>query len=513
MQHLIQVFLALTLAVLGALAVPVPESLSSTPVSGTALSQTYGPSSSTSSTALPTTTPRLPTHLSSCSHRRPGRDVLAGSASEAAQCVAPHPDALSQANQPAPHDHFLHPTHSASSSSSSDDDDGEEEGVEKKEKKRSLMAHVKGLRAPRAVALARQEEACGLPGVDELAAGHPLHVSDVRARGERGAHSQASDIAELHTLLEDAQNDAGLRACSESTGRALRATCSSTAGEPPVRKTLWEDVRVGILPALIDHMGYAPIPPVEYTNAALDLAHNYIHFSPVRDAARHEVTSTFAQIQADMRGVAFWFRTKSGIRMSDPGRADVVRGGQGVTVRSLPPPPRLFPSLGVADGSFFFAGDGDALKFSICDSKHDLFAVQGAQAARDTPRQDADPSHRKPVTSAALLLRPTLHTQGLRGRRCRAAANRRSSCILILIILPIRPAPRSARPRRVWCLALKALDEKAAQRVLGPATSSSCVNAWRFGCMGDGTRSSRRICGGAAPAAAYYAVHIVKKLN
>ncbi|KAJ7442885.1 hypothetical protein FB451DRAFT_1413982 [Mycena latifolia] len=38
MQHLIQVFLALTLAVLGTLAVPVPESRSSIPVSATALS-------------------------------------------------------------------------------------------------------------------------------------------------------------------------------------------------------------------------------------------------------------------------------------------------------------------------------------------------------------------------------------------------------------------------------------------------------------------------------------------
>ncbi|KAJ7443381.1 hypothetical protein FB451DRAFT_1296114, partial [Mycena latifolia] len=57
------VFLALMFAVLGALAVPVPESLSSTSVSVTEVSQTYHPSSRVSVPALPTTTPP---HTSQC---------------------------------------------------------------------------------------------------------------------------------------------------------------------------------------------------------------------------------------------------------------------------------------------------------------------------------------------------------------------------------------------------------------------------------------------------------------
>lgn len=42
---------------------------------------------------------------------------------------------------------------------------------------------------------------------------------------------------------------------------------------------------------------------------------------------------TLGQIQADMRDVAFYFRKKSGIpKLMDSGLADVVLGGNGLTV-------------------------------------------------------------------------------------------------------------------------------------------------------------------------------------
>ena len=107
----------------------------------------------------------------------------------------------------------------------------------------------------------------------------------------------------------------------------------------------------------IEHLqvGYIPIPRVEYTDDAIDLvvenltlsgrnlfpnvvsieAHNFIKFSPysaITDEHHHEFTLTFAQMQADMRDVAFYFRKKTGIKMSDSGLADVVLGGEGLTV-------------------------------------------------------------------------------------------------------------------------------------------------------------------------------------
>jgi hypothetical protein len=58
--------------------------------------------------------------------------------------------------------------------------------------------------------------------------------------------------------------------------------------------------------------------------------HSLIKFSPystVTDEHHHEFTLTFAQMQADIRDVAFYFRMKSGLRMSDSGLADVVLDG------------------------------------------------------------------------------------------------------------------------------------------------------------------------------------------
>jgi Family of unknown function (DUF5923) len=64
-------------------------------------------------------------------------------------------------------------------------------------------------------------------------------------------------------------------------------------------------------------------------------AHNFIKFSPysaITDEHHHEFTLTFGQMQADMRDVAFYFRRKTGIRLSDSGLADIVLGGEGLTV-------------------------------------------------------------------------------------------------------------------------------------------------------------------------------------
>jgi Family of unknown function (DUF5923) len=106
---------------------------------------------------------------------------------------------------------------------------------------------------------------------------------------------------------------------------------------------------------LVLQVGYIPIPRIEYTDDTLDLiienlmlsgrnlfpnvisleAHNYIKFSPysaIKDEHYHEFTLTFGQRQADMRDVAFYFRRKTGIRLTDSRLADVVLGGEGLKV-------------------------------------------------------------------------------------------------------------------------------------------------------------------------------------
>jgi len=157
---------------------------------------------------------------------------------------------------------------------------------------------------------------------------------------------------------------------------------------------LWGDIRRVIIPALITHVGYVPIPRIEYTDNMLDLvienltlqgqnlfpnivsmeAHNFMQFSPysaIPDNNHHDFTFTFSQVQADMRDVAFYFNKKNGFpKIKDSGLADVFLGGEGLTVTvnlaSAQNDPR----------SVFYVKNVhvkiDSLKFSVRDSKHDL---------------------------------------------------------------------------------------------------------------------------------------------
>lgn len=165
-------------------------------------------------------------------------------------------------------------------------------------------------------------------------------------------------------------------------------------GKLSLKREMWGDIRRVVLPALVEKVGYIPIPRVEYTDDGLDLvvenltlsgknlfpnivaveAHNYLKFSPYgigkEEGSRHEMIITLSQMQADMRDVAFYFERKSGIRIKDSGLADVVIGGEGVNVTIH------VVSSGNDPSSFFQVKNInvkiDTLKFSIRDSKHDL---------------------------------------------------------------------------------------------------------------------------------------------
>jgi hypothetical protein len=99
-------------------------------------------------------------------------------------------------------------------------------------------------------------------------------------------------------------------------------------------------------------VSYIPILPVKY---AIDLVvenltlsgrhlfpniisievHNFIKFSlysSITDEHHHQFTLTFAQMQADMRDIVFYFRMKTGLKISDSGLADVILSGEGLTV-------------------------------------------------------------------------------------------------------------------------------------------------------------------------------------
>jgi hypothetical protein len=169
-------------------------------------------------------------------------------------------------------------------------------------------------------------------------------------------------------------------------------------GKFTFKREMWGDIRRVIVPTLVERVGYVPIPRIEYTDENLDLvvenltlsgknlfpniveieAHNHFKFSPYstvrkgQDESKHEFVITLSQMQADMRDVAFYFKRKSGLpKIKDSGLADVVVGGEGVTVRI-----HVAASPSAEKSSFITVKSVHAkvsnLKFSIRDSKHDL---------------------------------------------------------------------------------------------------------------------------------------------
>ena len=168
------------------------------------------------------------------------------------------------------------------------------------------------------------------------------------------------------------------RQFGEDWARLTRDLLFDSEGSLKFKPHLWNDIRKVILPQLIEQVShfilnlstifyllfskvrYVPIPRIEYTDESLDLvvenltlqgqnlfpniiemeAHNFVKFSPyngITDDHNHHMTLSLHQIQADMRNVAFYYRKKTGIpKMSDSGIADVLLGGEGLSVSSAP---------------------------------------------------------------------------------------------------------------------------------------------------------------------------------
>ncbi|KAE8229396.1 hypothetical protein CF326_g5632 [Tilletia indica] len=127
-------------------------------------------------------------------------------------------------------------------------------------------------------------------------------------------------------------------------------------GKPSWKPHLWADIRDPILPQLLQHVGWVPIPRIEYSDKQVDLvienltvqaqnllpnilevdAHNYFKVSAYKqlgDVNKHAIKLTLSQIQCDMRDVHFFINKKAGFpRIKDQGTADVTMSGNGLSV-------------------------------------------------------------------------------------------------------------------------------------------------------------------------------------
>lgn len=225
------------------------------------------------------------------------------------------------------------------------------------------------------------------------------HGKEIRESGRRFYDDKYKDhfdnlFNNISDFFEQMGEDPLNKRFGEDWARLTKHLLFDSEGSLKFKPALWGDIRKVILPTLIDQVGYIPIPRIEYTDDSFDLvienltlsgknlfpnivtleAKNYFKFSPyniIGDASSHDITLHFSQIQADMRDVAFYFRKKTGIpKLSDSGLADVVVGGEGVSVTA-----HIVSSSKDKTSVFNVKSINvkvDSLKFSIRDSKHDF---------------------------------------------------------------------------------------------------------------------------------------------
>jgi len=167
----------------------------------------------------------------------------------------------------------------------------------------------------------------------------------------------------------------------------------NSEGNLTLKTHLWEDITSVILPDLLKHIGYIPIPRIEYTDSQLDLVienltlegqnllpntvelemRNYFKLSAyekIANANKHSFWISFSQIQADLRDVAFYVHKKTGFpKIKDSGLADVVISGNGVSgkvhIESSNARDRVFTVKDVKVKV-------DKLSFGIRDTKHNF---------------------------------------------------------------------------------------------------------------------------------------------
>lgn len=164
-------------------------------------------------------------------------------------------------------------------------------------------------------------------------------------------------------------------------------------GKATFKPHLWDDIRNPILPQLLRHVGFVPVPRIEYSDPMVDLvienlnvdpaniipnlieidAHHYHKmsaFNAIGDKHRGSVKILLSQIQTDLRDVSWAINKKKGFpSLKDSGLADVFLGGSGLTVSVT-----LETSTG--DRNVFRVKQVKAkiqkIDFAIRKSKHDL---------------------------------------------------------------------------------------------------------------------------------------------
>lgn len=161
---------------------------------------------------------------------------------------------------------------------------------------------------------------------------------------------------EVETFFKAMGDDPLNKKFGEDWQRLFQDLFLDAEGRPTVKPNLWRDIQSPILPELTKHIGYVPIPRIEYSDPTIDLVienlvveaanllpnlievdnRNFFKlsvFDKIRNVNRHSLEITLSQIQSDMRDIHFAVHKKKGFpSFKDRGTADIFVGGKGLTV-------------------------------------------------------------------------------------------------------------------------------------------------------------------------------------
>lgn len=201
--------------------------------------------------------------------------------------------------------------------------------------------------------------------------GHPSPLQNLASQGVANGLNQAQSTGvtadgkykphldriwdELQIFTKGMAEDPLNQKFGDSWHGLFRDLVYDEHGSPTFKGHLIQDIIQTILPSLLTHISYVPLPRIEYTDPEVDLvveniavapinllpnvlefdAHNYVKasaFKGIDSRHRHSFKLTLSQIHLEMRDVYFQINKKSGMKLKEHGVADIFLGGKGLTV-------------------------------------------------------------------------------------------------------------------------------------------------------------------------------------
>jgi hypothetical protein len=171
--------------------------------------------------------------------------------------------------------------------------------------------------------------------------------------------------AETDAMLKEGLNfmqklgsDPMVHRVAESFQRVAKTLFYDRQGRLVFKQNLFDDFRYVLMPSLLDTFQFIPIPRIEYTDLKVDLMfdnmiltstdliprlieiqmNSYMRMVPrgnsrTLDTNKHEFIMAIQGIEANVREVEYYVKTKEGFRFEDRGIADVLIHNRGFDVR------------------------------------------------------------------------------------------------------------------------------------------------------------------------------------